>query len=369
MHNTRGLVIKAYNRLTGGITRNPAKLFEGDNKIKLLADATLPQIKTAFPAFFEISLYNHSQNLEEALQGQDILLCRSTLKITPAFLKDCRLKIIATASSGVDHIDASALRKENITLIDAKGCNAASVADYILSTLAWLKIEKGFQGSKLGLIGMGEVGSLVAERLKILPFTLFCFDPLVKKWQHQTLEALKDCDLISIHANLHENPPFPSKNLLNADFFAKLKPHAVIVNAARGEIVDETALLSAREDIVYCTDVYKNEPDIHAALVQRATLATPHIAGHSIEAKNLAVQLVSQKIHQAFGLPEPVFEVESEKSNPIDLTKSNWPSKILKLYNPFHETRALQSATDKKKAFVELRKAHIRHTFKIITPG
>ncbi len=348
--------------------------------VKILADASLPGLDASFKKPFKLTSYQNKQMLMDALPYHDVLLCRSTLKVNAALLKNSKLSCVATASSGVDHIDKDYLKTQNIALFDAKGCNAEAVADYVLATLAYLKIHNKISGSgmRAGVVGAGEVGSRVIQHLKALGFKVFAYDPLKPNFASCTFEALTHCDVLCIHANLHNTKPYPTKNLLNTAFFEALKPNTVIINAARGGIIDETELLSTQKNIIYCTDVYLNEPSINPEIINYATLCTPHIAGHSIEAKQNAVIHLSQKLHAHFsltyslrtptcsGYPDNIKttgclgQAEARRLEEI-FTKSM--GSILNLYNPLAETLKLKKVTDKQAAFTTLRRQHRRHHF------
>jgi erythronate-4-phosphate dehydrogenase len=172
---------------------------------------------------------------------------------------------------------------------------------------------------------------------------------------------------LCIHANLHETPPYPSVNLITTAFFSKLKPGTVIINAARGGIIDEQALLTSKNPITYCTDVYQHEPHVHPAIIDYATLCTPHIAGHSIEAKTNAVEKISQQLHAYYGisLPTPVISnANRAPSYQINSSIPNWQDMVLNIFNPFEDTGILKKASDKSKAFLIRRQAHqSRHDF------
>jgi len=338
--------------------------------IKILADATLPELPKLFPKPYTLTTYQTQDQVLALLPEHDVLLCRSTLKVTEQLLAGSNIQCVATASSGVDHIDSDYLKKHNIMLFDAKGCNARAVADYVVSTLAVLQNRNVLTGNKAGVIGVGEVGSRVVTRLIAAGFEVICFDPLKSskdsKHHYGSLADLTSCDLLCIHANWHDIPPFPSHHLLNAEFLKQLKPGTTIINASRGGIVDEDALLKVRQPISYCTDVYSNEPFIDARIVDFSTICTPHIAGHSIEAKQAAVMLLSQKLHHHHGLPAPTTHSLIKESSTIVLNHSNWQDCVLKLYNPLTDTEQLKSATDKAQAFITLRQAHIfRHDYTI----
>lgn len=338
--------------------------------IPILADASLPGLAEAFPSPFKLTLYHTVTDIQALLKGQDILLCRSTLPVNQALIGPHSLKIVATASSGTDHIDSGFLAENGITLLDALGSNAVSVADYVLSCIAYLKKTLGFNGSKVGIIGAGSVGTEVATRLQLLGFEIRSYDPPKAfndpNFISATQSELVECDLICVHANRHNNRPYPSINLLDEAFLKKLRPGTVIVNAARGGIVNEEALLNLGKSLIYCTDVYSNEPFIDPRVVQLATLCTPHIAGHSIEAKERAVTLISEKIHAYYHLPSPLFLKKVTEPELTITSDSSWEHVVLSLYNPHYESQQLKKAAINtlETTFQSVRRAHNdRHDF------
>jgi erythronate-4-phosphate dehydrogenase len=331
-----------------------------------LADASLPGLEAAFPTPFKLTKYVHQRDIPDLLPGHDILLCRSTLHVNEELILNNPLKFVATASSGTDHLDHSFLDSKNITIIDAKGCNAVSVSDYVLSTLAYLDVNKLKSGFKAAIIGMGKVGAQVYIRLKQLGYTVLCYDPPKEirdpAFQSCSIEDVFDCELLCVHAELQMQGAYPSFDLINADFLQALKPHCVIVNAARGGIVNEQAILDCKKPIIYCSDVYSNEPNINKDIVNKATLCTPHIAGHSLEAKFNAVTMVSQQLHKLLDLPLPNCD-EPSKPDPIS-SDLEWKELVLSIYNPINETKGLKSATNLKETFIQLRLQHnYRHDF------
>lgn len=346
--------------------------------MKILADYSLPNLLEAFPAPFQLTFYQHLDEVPLLLKGQDILLCRANLKITAHLLEKTSIRYVATASSGVDHVDENFLTNAGIELLDAKGCNAGAVADYVLASLAYLKKYKGFKPYKAGVIGMGMVGSRVASYLKAAQLEVICYDPpkhnLNSHFHSHSLESLYQCDLICLHPNLHYTQPHPSFHLVNEYFLNQLKPGCVIINASRGDIVDEEALLqflakTANKSILYCTDVFSKEPLINPKLVALSTLCTPHIAGHSLEAKQSAVALLSQKLHTLLQLPREIAsELAFYGTNLQIQNHPNWEDPVLSMYNPQNETKYLkkiqQDTSSLKQAFLNLRQAHrFRHSF------
>lgn len=335
--------------------------------MKIIADASLPQLTEWFPKPFDLTLFQNEEHLRELLSDHSMLLCRSTLKVTKSLLAGSRVACVATASSGIDHIDTDYLLQHNIALFDAKGCNARAVADYVIACLAVLHRESFKAGTKAGVIGVGAVGEQVVARLSALGCEVVCFDPYKAKYdthhRYTALEELTDCEIISVHANRHKTEPYPSVDLIAEAFLGQLKTNTILINAARGGIVNEDALCKGKYPIRYCTDVYNKEPSINAEIIDLASLCTPHIAGHSIEAKRDAVKIISIKLHNYCRLKPPVVP-QPVQNPPIAAQGQTWQESVLSLYNPRLDTEILKAATDKKAAFLRQRQAHqYRHDF------
>ena len=331
--------------------------------MNILADKSLPDLEALFPSPFHLTYYVDEQGLRQALPKNDILLCRSTLKVTPALLKNSSLQCVATASSGIDHIDTSYLKKHDIRLFDAKGSNARAVTDYVITVLAYLQQQHHVpQGNKAGIIGWGEVGKRVGARLRHVGFDVIAYDPFLYPPSDACLDALTACHLLCLHPHYHTSQPYPSAKLVSYDFLNALCPNTIIINAARGGIVDETALLSTATPLIYCSDVYQNEPTPSKDTLHFATLCTPHIAGHSLEAKTKAIEQLSQQLHAHYQLKAPSPRIEPRNLN-LPNQASTWQDIVLSLYHPKRDTERLKHAQDKKEAFLALRQAHHRHDF------
>jgi len=346
----------------------------------ILADASLPLLTEAFPAPFKLTTYTDAHEVSSLLTNQAILITRSTLTVNEALLGKNHPQIVATASSGSEHLDDIFLNQHQIKIFDAKGSNAHSVADYVLSCMALLTTQQHIPRKTIGIIGVGAVGSLVHQRLTQLDFNVICYDPLraLEDSHFHSVHRAKlfDCDAICVHANYHETLPFPSVNLLDQSFLSQLKPHVALINASRGGIVNELDLINLirqGQKIAYCTDVYQNEPAINPAVVALATICTPHIAGHSIEAKQRAVTMLSEKIHDYYQLPYPAIlknsHHQSASSSPTVLEDEkpiNWKQRMLLHYDPSIETNRLKASDPAsiRNTFLTLRKQHnFRHDF------
>lgn len=320
---------------------------------KLLIDATIPQIKKHFSKHFEITEYSNDEELRLLLPNQDALVCRTHTIIDSKILQNNQLSVIATASSGRDHILHS--DSLSIPILDGRGANAWAVSDYILSVLAHLKV---LPHQSIGIIGYGPVGQTVSKRLTALNYSIKVYDPWVEIPVHLQANAQEifECQVILIHCNHHQMSPYPSHHLLNAECFKKLSSDTIVINGARGSIVDEEALLNSRWEGQYCTDVYQQEPHINPDIIHRASICTPHIAGHSVEAKIRIIDIISNELHAFFGIKTSFQNTVERKIIP----KESWQTAILNEYDPISETKLIK-ADPRAENFVYLRKKHLRH--------
>jgi erythronate-4-phosphate dehydrogenase len=330
---------------------------------RLLVDEHIPFIEKYFLDDFETTRFHHQQNLEKLLKNQDILIVRSMTPVTQKIIANSNLKIVATASSGKEHIDITALKEKKIQFFSAIGANAHAVCDYITSILAYLIITTTISPrAKIAIIGYGHVGSMVYKRLKSLGFDLGVYDPFKFDCPHAIKWSdLSHYDVLCLHPNYHQNTPHPSHMMMNKNLITKLKPKVCIINAARGKIVNEDDILNVDFQGTYCTDVYWNEPHINPAIITKALLCTPHIAGHTKEAKERITALLSQHIHDYLGLSTHTPQISNPKT--ILLPCQNWETRALELYNPLPETKALKQNCNAEH-FIQLRRAHtFRHDF------
>jgi len=325
--------------------------------VNIIADASLPDLTRYFKTpEFKLSTYD-ADTLHPKLQDNTILLCRSTLQVNQALLENTTIRYVATASSGSCHLDKVYLESKNIAWMDAKGANQEAVTDYMLCLFSYLDISLH---QRIGIMGMGHVGSLLCQRLQTLGFKVIAYDP--PRADHDatfdsaSFDAFCKADVFCIHAEYHNGEYHPTHHSLSHAFFDAIKPGAIILNAARGDIIDELALLTHPKPLTYCTDVYSHEPSPNPAILARAALCTPHIAGHSIEAKRRAVYFAAKAIYQVRSLPPP--KAPDILTMPPMSLNSNWQRHYKGLYNPIHDSKLLKSAKDIKTTFLAARKKH-----------
>jgi erythronate-4-phosphate dehydrogenase len=229
----------------------------------------------------------------DLLIDADVLFIRSTTKIDKKLLENSSVKLIGSATAGIDHVDIDYLESSQIRWFYSPGCNSSSVVHYVLSSIGYLnKINVINEDSILGIIGCGNVGAklrLILNKLKIK--NMIC-DPYKDFDYLSSMEEVSQCEVISLHTPLTFSDKYATHNMIDKYFLATSKVETII-NTSRGSIVNEKDLIKASH-INYISDVWENEPCPDTDIIKKAILATPHIAGHSYEGKiNGTINLLS----------------------------------------------------------------------------
>ncbi|MBM4320152.1 MAG: DUF3410 domain-containing protein, partial [Deltaproteobacteria bacterium] len=228
-------------------------------------------------------------------------------------LEGSRVRWAGTATAGTDHLDLAYLRQRGIGFASAPGGNAAAVCEYVGAALLRLAVEQGLSlaGATLGVVGVGRIGSRVARMAEALGMSLLLCDPprarLEGPERFVPLERLlAGSDFVTLHVPLTGSGSEATWRLAGERFFAALRPGAVLLNTSRGEVVDEAALRRALQQgrVAHAVlDVWEDEPRISPATAALAAIATPHIAGYSLDGKVAATRLVYEAACRALGLP------------------------------------------------------------------
>jgi erythronate-4-phosphate dehydrogenase len=291
--------------------------------MKTVVAETVMLGREAFGTLGEVEVIPDREIGSKHLVDADALIIRSKTKVTPELLHGSAVRFVGTATAGFEHIDLQALEKSNIAWTAAPGCNAESVAEYITAALLQLPVE--LEGKTIGIIGVGQVGTRVARCAEALGLKILLNDPpreareipsigknqsvdpdpagrspKNRQCRFQGLETLlATSDIVTLHVPLTpKHEPWPTVNMANAHFFEQMKPGAVFINASRGQVVDSDALLQAKQSGTIShliLDVWNPEPKIRPDVLTVADIATPHIAGHSLEGKlNGTIQVYNE---------------------------------------------------------------------------
>ncbi|MGP9642589.1 MULTISPECIES: 4-phosphoerythronate dehydrogenase PdxB [unclassified Halomonas] len=281
--------------------------------MKLTVDANIPAAERCFGDFGSITHLPGREISAAHVKDADALIVRSITQVTAALLADSAVRFVGTCTIGTDHVNHAALAERGITFASAPGCNAEAVVDYVLSSLLTLAERDGWSllSKTVGIVGVGNVGSRLLARLNALGVnTLACDPPRAEQEGEQGFEPLDTlidrCDILCLHTPLVTDGPHATYQLLNAQRINELAPGTVLLNAGRGDCVDGLALrgrLAGKGDITAVLDVWESEPDIDAGLRDLVALATPHIAGHSLDGKLRGTWMIQQALASHLGTP------------------------------------------------------------------
>ena len=279
--------------------------------MKIVADDRIPFLKGVFEPFAQVVYLPGKQICNDDLSDADALITRSVTKCDAALLDGTPVKLIATATIGDDHIDRVFCSKNGIEIATAPGCNASAVEQYICSALLTIAEKKHFdpKGKKLGIVGVGNVGSRVKHIAELLGMKTLLNDPprAEKEGKDGFVDLdvlLEESDIITMHVPLTFEGKYSTYHLAGESFFSKIKKPVVFINSSRGKVVDTYALKNAIEKSrvkASVIDVWENEPDIDRELLNFVDIATPHIAGYSMEGKARATRMAVEAVSDFFG--------------------------------------------------------------------
>ncbi len=271
--------------------------------MKIVIDKAIPWAGRLFSTLGEVALTDRFT--VDDLRDADCLVVRSVTRVDQNLLEDTRVGCVASASSGVEHVDADYLEARNIPWFDAKGCNARAVAEYVLSCLFVLSEQDGAElaDSTVGIIGCGCVGGQLQRLLRLLGIPTRVYDPFIRdadgRFPYRDLDPILAADIITLQVPLTTGGEYPTVGMVDREFLQRLQPDVILVNTSRGAVMDERALLEFAARNPHrrlALDVWDNEPDINPELLGRVALATPHIAGYSARAKLNATRRVYEQV-------------------------------------------------------------------------
>lgn len=327
--------------------------------MKLIADDSIPFLKGIPERFAEVVYLPTRAFVHEQVKDADVLIVRSPNKCDRALLEGSRVKFIASATIGYDHIDIDYCRENGIKWVNSPGCNASSVAQYILSGLIELSHKEGFSlhDKTYGIVGVGNVGRQVERVYQAYGLSyLKCDPPRAEQEGSEGFVSLREiaesCDIISFHVPLERKGAHPTYHLADEDFFRSLKKKPYYINVARGSVHDTPALLRAKQEGLIrgmIIDCWENEPEISLELLAKASIATPHIAGFSADGKANGTRMCLEAIVKEYGIDLPDLSALVQAPPPgtatIDLNRfsgNRVEAAILSTYTPLSVERLLR---------------------------
>lgn len=274
----------------------------------IVCDDKIPFLRGVFEPFAEVKYLTGSRITRDDIFDADALIVRTRTRCDRTLLEGTKVRVVASATIGIDHIDTLWCEQNGIIWANAPGCNARSVCQWVGSTLSALshRLDMDLRGKTLGIVGVGHVGSEVARLAPTLGMdTLLCDPPRAESEGPEGFVSLEDItrgsDIITIHTPLTAQ----TFHLFDSERLKSLSSAQILINSARGEIVDGGALKSAlRENRLRAAalDVWENEPGIDRELLERVTIATPHIAGYSADGKANGTTAAVRAVANALGI-------------------------------------------------------------------
>ena len=295
----------------------------------IVADENIPLIEEFFASFGEIRRLPGRQITRADVHDADVLLVRSVTRVDRELLEGSAVKFVGTCTIGTDHLALDDFEHAGIQWASAPGCNARGVVDYVLGSLLTLADIEGADLAQrtYGVIGAGEVGGRLVRVLRDLGWKVQVCDPLrqaAEGGDYVSLEQIiEQCDVISLHTPLSKSGDFATWHLLDEARLNRLKPGTWLINASRGPVVDNAALrnvLNARDDLQAVLDVWEGEPQVDVELADLCVLATPHIAGYSLDGKQRGTAQIYQALCAFLG--------QTPQVQLADLLPAPWLAKV-----------------------------------------
>ncbi len=323
--------------------------------MKVIVDNKIPYIQGNIEKVADEVVYlSGNAFTKEIVADADALIVRTRTLCNRELLEGSRVKFIATATIGFDHIDVDYCQEAGITWTNCPGCNAGSVEQYVHAALLLLKRDKGLdlRTATLGIVGVGHVGKRVQRMAEALGMRVLLNDPPREDMGEAGFVSLsaiaEESDVITFHTPLNRDGKYPTFHLADEAFFDTLKRTPYIINSSRGEVVKTDALLAAMEtgkvkDAVI--DTWECEPDIDRELLKKAFIGTPHIAGYSADGKANATRMSLEALCRFFG-KKVSFDVVPP-SLPERTYSSDEDTAFLELYNPMEDSVCLKNDPEK----------------------
>lgn len=277
--------------------------------MKIVIDKAIPFIEGVFEPYFSEILYKEGKEICNAdVLDADALVIRTRTKCDKRLLRGSKVKIIATATIGTDHIDFDYCRRHGIYVENASGCNAGGVMDYVFSAVYVMAARKTIDltDARFGVIGVGSVGSRVADMAEHLGFKVYRCDPPRAQVEGpegfcSLDELLANCQIVTMHVPLNKR----TRRMAGKNFFKKMRPGAFFINASRGEVVNDKALLKAIPKLgPVIIDTWNKEPDVNLELLEKVDIATPHVAGYSYQGKQNGTSMAVRAVARFFALSD-----------------------------------------------------------------
>lgn len=339
--------------------------------MRILADKEITYVYKLFGASNQLQMCEGRNITAKHLQNKDVLIIRSVTKIDSKLLYNSFVKFVGTTTSGIDHIDCNYLKKNNIKFACSSGSNAIAVVEYVLTSLFWLAQRDNFflRDKTVGIIGVGNIGNLLYQRLHNFGVHTILYDPYVSRYKTNGNwksfdELVSKSNILTFHTPLTYTGEYPTWHMVNSDVLDAISTHSILINTARGAVVDNFALLKILQNgkkINVVLDVWESEPYILSPLLDYIDIGTAHVAGYTVESKIRSVISVYNAFCDFFSILNKVdlSNLLSIKTNYIQIKNCD---EILinqltqSIYNIYQDHLALKNCSIRLGAFDLLRK-------------
>ncbi len=316
--------------------------------MKIVIDSAIPFIKGIFEPYCLVEYIDGKSFSNKSIEDASALIIRTRTRCDSSLLENTAVRHIATATIGFDHIDIPYCRDHSIGVSTAAGCNARGVLQWVAATLAHISQAEGWSPKqrRLGVVGVGNVGSLVSHYASMWGFDVICCDPPRQAKEGGDFvsfsELASSVDIITLHTPLDST----TRHLINSESLKLISRNTLILNSSRGEVVDTNALLSSGNP--FAMDVWESEPKINEEALQRAKIATPHIAGYSLQGKANATTMAVRSVAQALEIaPLKEWSSDAPQSQVRDI---EW-SELLESIKSYFD---IEAQSDHMKSHIEL---------------
>lgn len=309
----------------------------------IIADDNIPFLKGRLETNATVKYADQFGFTHGLVKDADAMMIRTRTRCNRELLEDSSVKIIATATIGMDQFDIPYCSSKGIQTVNAPGCNAPGVAQYVWSSI--IRLRPDFQNLTIGIVGCGNVGGIVEEWGRAMGVRVLVCDPPRKergdKGDFISLhELLRESDVVTLHTPLAKTGSHPTYHLIDKEEIDLMKPGALLINAARGSVLNQTPLIEALRmgHLTAVIDTWENEPEINTDLLDLAEIATFHIAGYSSEGKQRATRMAIEAIDNFFGFNTDT----SDLAAPYQPGGNISPEVIVNSYNPYDDTIPLR---------------------------
>ncbi len=305
--------------------------------MKIVADKNMLLLAETFGRHGEVLRIDGREICRGDLMGADVLLVRSVTRVDRELLEGTSIRFVGSATIGIDHLDTTWLEQNNIFWAHAPGCNADAAAQYALAMM-WLACDRllvNFKQQRVGIIGRGNVGRRLEHLLNVLGIPVMACDPPLKEAGEDRLVSMQEAcsnSIISLHVPLTRKGKHPTECLFDRRRLDELQAGTLLVNTSRGSVIEGPDLLAELQSgrLHAALDVWPDEPYIGKSWLPATSVATPHVAGYSLEGKQAGTEMIYQAFCESFAIEASVQPTANTKEVTLSFPPHATAEQVLK---------------------------------------